>query len=50
MLRTFLMALLGLVLASCLASCAQGVMASGVADTAETRVIQEYRLGRPRRL
>lgn len=45
MLRTFLMALLGLVLASCLASCAQGVMASGVADTAETRVIQEYRLG-----
>lgn len=45
MLRTILMALLGLVLASVLASCAQGVIASGVEDTGEIRVIQEYRLG-----
>lgn len=47
MLRSFLIALVGLLFASLLASCAQGVLASGVgpSDTADTRVIDEYRLG-----
>jgi len=48
MLRTILIALLGLMLASMATSCAQGVMASGSpadGETAATRVIEEYRLG-----
>ncbi len=47
MLRPVLLALLGIVLASFLGSCAQGVMASGPTDVnqADTRVIEEYRLG-----
>ena len=45
--RTFLIALLGLMMASVLASCAQGVMASGATDggSGDVRVIEEYRLG-----
>ena len=48
MLRTILVGLLGLMLASMATSCARGVMASGVpadGDTAATRVIEDYRLG-----
>ncbi|WP_309630354.1 polysaccharide biosynthesis/export family protein [Brevundimonas sp.] len=47
MLRTLLIALLGLMFASLVASCAQGVMASGTSAeaAADTRVIEEYRLG-----
>lgn len=46
--RTVLIALLGLFLASMATSCAQGVMASGApapGESADTRVIDEYRLG-----
>ena len=48
MLRTILIALLGLMMASMTASCAQGVMAAGSPagpDSADTRIIEEYRLG-----
>ena len=48
MLRTILIALLGLMLSSMATSCAQGVMASGAAaegESAASRVIEEYRLG-----
>lgn len=45
MLRSTLALLAALVMASLLASCAQGVMASGAEDAGDTRVIQEYRLG-----
>lgn len=48
MLRTFLIALLGLLIGSMAASCAQGVIASGSVqpgETTDTRVIDEYRLG-----
>lgn len=46
MLRTFLIALFGLMIASMASSCAQGVIASGSPqDGADARVIQEYRLG-----
>lgn len=47
MLRTLLIALLGLMLAGLMASCAQGVMASGTSSetAADSRVIDEYRLG-----
>lgn len=46
MLRTILIALLGLMLASMAASCAQGVIASGPSEgEGATRVIEEYRLG-----
>lgn len=47
MVRTILIAILGMTLAVLAASCAQGVMASGPAteDGADTRVIDEYRLG-----
>lgn len=47
MLRTILITLFGLMMASMAASCAQGVMASGAPDGggADTRVIEEYRLG-----
>ena len=48
MLRTVLIALLGLFLASMASACAQGVMASGApaaGEAADTRVIDEYRLG-----
>lgn len=46
MLRTILIALFGLMMASMASSCAQGVMASGVPEgEADTRVIEEYRLG-----
>ena len=48
MVRTILAALLGVILASMVGSCAQGVMASGAptdGETADARVIEEYRLG-----
>lgn len=48
MLRSILIGLLGLLFASLVASCAQGVLASGTdpsGDAADTRIIEEYRLG-----
>lgn len=45
MLRFLSTALLGLLLAVALTSCAQGVLASGPDTSGETRVVEEYRLG-----
>lgn len=48
MMRKFLIALTGVLFASLLAACAQGVIASGgpaSGDAADGRVIEEYRLG-----